>query len=58
MWVEVLSVRVGVGGGGDHVSRSRGGGTGGDGRELALLCSVGDSAEDCVGSLHVLWLRG
>lgn len=50
MWVEVLS----VGGGGDHISRSTGGGE----RELASLSSVGDNAEDCVGSRHVLWLRG
>lgn len=33
VWVEVLSVRAGV----DHVSHSRGGGTGGDERELAAL---------------------
>lgn len=48
MWAEVLSVRAGVGGGGDHVSRSRGGGTGGDERELAALRSVGVNAEDSV----------
>lgn len=52
MWVEVLSVRAGVWGGGDHVSRSRGGCTGGDERELASLSSVGDNAEDSVLVLH------
>lgn len=62
MWVEVLSVRAGVRGGGDHVSRSRGGCTGGDEREPASLSSVGDNAEDsvlllytCLGCVVKLW---